>query len=52
MSKDTTVYIGLRVEPDLKAAVERLAEREDRSLSKWISRLLEREVKQAESNNG
>jgi predicted HicB family RNase H-like nuclease len=37
--------INIRVETDLKKRAKRLAERDGRSLSNWILRLIEKEIK-------
>ena len=37
--------INIRVEMDLKKRAKRLAERDGRSLSNWILRLIEKEIK-------
>jgi len=51
MAKDEirSVVLNLRMRPSLKAALEKLAERDQRTLSNWIELVLERAVKDAES---
>lgn len=39
--------INIRVDSDLKKQAKKLAENDGRSLSNWILRLIEREIKQA-----
>ena len=48
MARDDTTFLGLRVEHELKEAIERLAAAEDRSVSKWVARVLAKEVKRLE----
>jgi predicted HicB family RNase H-like nuclease len=40
--------LNLRIEPDLKKRAKKLAEEDGRSLSNWVTRLIEKEVKRAE----
>lgn len=40
--------LNLRIDPDLKKRAKRIAEEDGRSLSNWVTRLIEREVKKAE----
>ena len=42
MSK--TKILNLRIEPDLKKAAKKLADADGRSLSNWVTRLIQREV--------
>jgi len=42
-----TKIINLRVESDLKKAAKKLAEKDGRSLSNWITQLIQREVERA-----
>jgi len=42
MSK--TKILNLRIEPDLKKAAKKLAESDGRSLSNWVTWLIQREV--------
>ena len=45
MSK--TKILNLRIDPDLKKAAKKLADKEDRSLSNWVTRLIQHEVDRA-----
>jgi predicted HicB family RNase H-like nuclease len=45
MSK--TKVLNLRIDPELKKAAKKLAEKEDRSLSNWVTRLIQHEVDKA-----
>ena len=36
--------LNLRIDPDLKKAAKKLAEADGRSLSNWVTRLIQREV--------
>lgn len=45
MSK--TKILNLRIDPELKKAAKKLAEKEDRSLSNWVTRLIQHEVNKA-----
>jgi predicted transcriptional regulator len=47
--KDDTSYLGMRLDNELKARIERLADKEDRSVSKWVTRVLETAVEKAEA---
>jgi len=47
MSK--TKILNLRIEPDLKKAAKKLADADGRSLSNWVTRLIQREVDGARS---
>lgn len=40
-----TASIGIRVEPELKAAVEKAARDDDRTVAQWIERLMVRELR-------
>lgn len=42
MSK--TKVLNLRIDPDLKKAAKKLADADGRSLSNWVTRLIQREV--------
>jgi hypothetical protein len=44
----TTRHIGLRVEPDLAAAFERIAASEERTLSAELRRLMRQRVEEAD----
>ena len=44
--------LNLRIDPDLKKRAKRIAEDDGRSLSNWVTRLIEREVKKAEKESG
>lgn len=41
-----TASIGIRVEPEVKAAVEKAAREEDRTVAQWIERLMIRELRE------
>jgi len=43
MSK--TKILNIRIDPEMKKAAKKLAEEEGRSLSNWITWLIQREVK-------
>lgn len=43
-----TKILNLRIDPELKKAAKKLAEKEDRSLSNWVTRLIQRELEQHE----
>jgi len=45
MSK--TKILNLRIDPDLKKAAKKIAEDDGRSLSNWVTRLIQREVEKA-----
>ena len=45
MSK--TKVLNLRIDPDLKRSAKKLAEADGRSLSNWVTWLIQREVDQA-----
>ncbi len=47
MSEKKLAPTSLRLEPELKAALERLAEADDRSLSSYITRVLKEHVARA-----
>jgi predicted HicB family RNase H-like nuclease len=47
MSK--TKILNLRIEPDLKKSAKKLAEADGRTLSNWVTRLIQREVEAAKS---
>jgi predicted HicB family RNase H-like nuclease len=49
MAKEDTAFLGLRIDPTLKEAIERLAAAEERSVSKWVNRVLAKEVKRLET---
>lgn len=42
-----TKILNLRIDPELKKAAKKLADKEDRSLSNWVTRLIHREVDKA-----
>ena len=44
--------INIRVEADLKKQAKKLAENDGRSLSNWIVRLIQNEIKKAGGNPG
>jgi hypothetical protein len=46
MSK--TKLLNIRIEPDLKKKVKKLAEADGRSLSNWVTKLIVNKVKEAE----
>ncbi len=39
-----SVVLNIRINPSLKAAIEKLAERDHRTLSNWIELLLEQQL--------
>ena len=39
-----TKILNLRIESDLKKAAKKLAEKDGRSLSNWVTQLIQREV--------
>lgn len=41
-----TAAISLRVEPQVKAAVEKAAQEEDRTVAQWVERLVIRELRE------
>jgi len=43
MSK--TKILNIRIDPELKKRAKKLAEEDGRTLSNWVTRLIEREVK-------
>ena len=45
MSK--TKILNVRIDPDLKKKAKKIAEKDGRSLSNWVTRLIEREVESA-----
>jgi predicted HicB family RNase H-like nuclease len=49
MSKEK--IINLRVESDLKRKAKKLAEQEGRSLSNWITWLIEREIRNSKKQS-
>ena len=44
--------INIRVEGDLKKKAKKLAEKDGRSLSNWIVRLIQKEIKKASDEAG
>lgn len=42
--------INIRVDAELKKQAKKIAENDGRSLSNWILRLIEREIKKAKQN--
>lgn len=42
MSK--TKILNLRIEPELKKAAKKMAAKDGRSLSNWVTRLIQREI--------
>jgi len=44
--------INIRISPDLKKAARKIAEEDGRSLSNWITRLIEKEIKKAKKVPG
>ena len=49
MSKEK--IINIRVEADLKKQAKKLAENDGRSLSNWILRLIQNEIKRSQEKN-
>jgi len=41
-----TASIGIRVQPEVKAAVEKAAKADDRTVAQWIERLMVRELRE------
>ncbi len=39
--------INIRISPELKKAARKIAEEDGRSLSNWITRLIEKEIRKA-----
>jgi predicted HicB family RNase H-like nuclease len=39
--------LNIRIDPELKKAAKKLAESDSRSLSNWVTRLIQREVKRS-----
>ena len=50
MSKEK--IINIRVEADLKKQAKKLAENDGRSLSNWIVRLIQNEIKKSDKSSG
>lgn len=50
MSK--TKILNLRIEPELKKQAKKIAEADGRSLSNWVTRLIEREVEREHGQRG
>ena len=46
-SMSKTKILNLRIDPDLKKAAKKLAEADGRTLSNWVTRLIQREVETA-----
>jgi antitoxin component of RelBE/YafQ-DinJ toxin-antitoxin module len=42
-----TKILNLRIDPDLKKKAKKIAEEDGRTLSNWVTRLIEREVAKA-----
>lgn len=42
-----TAAISLRVEPDVKVAVEKAAKADDRTVAQWVERLMVRELRES-----
>lgn len=45
MSK--TKVLNIRISPELKKAAKKIAENDGRTLSNWVTRLIEKEVEQS-----
>ena len=43
-----TKILNLRIDPDLKKQAKRLAEKDGRTLSNWVTRLIEQQVDKVE----
>jgi predicted HicB family RNase H-like nuclease len=39
--------LNIRIDPELKKAAKKLAESDNRSLSNWVTKLIQREVKRS-----
>lgn len=44
MYRERTAHIGIRVDIELKIAIEQAADAEDRSVSNWIARIAAKEI--------
>lgn len=49
MSK--TKVLNLRIDPDLKKQAKKLAEKDERTLSNWVTHLIRREVERLEKKD-
>ena len=49
MSKDK--ILNVRIDPELKKAAKKVAESDNRSLSNWVTWLIQREVKRTYKKN-
>jgi antitoxin component of RelBE/YafQ-DinJ toxin-antitoxin module len=45
-----TKILNIRIDPELKKKAKRLAEDDGRTLSNWVTRLIEREIKKAKKS--
>lgn len=43
-----TKVLNLRIDPDLKKAAKKLAEKDGRTLSNWVTHLIRRELEKVE----
>lgn len=50
MSK--TKLINIRIDPDLKKRARKMADKEGRSLSNWVTYLITREIENSETKKG
>ncbi len=51
MAKENTSYLGIRLDTDIKDAIERYAARDDRSVSNWVTRVLVQELKRLDAES-
>ncbi len=45
-----TKILNIRIDPELKKKAKRLAEDDGRTLSNWVTRLIEREIKKTKKS--
>lgn len=43
--------LNIRIDPELKKKAQKLAEEDGRTLSNWVTRLIEKELKKSKKNN-
>ena len=49
-SMSKSKIINIRISPELKKAAKKVAEEDGRSLSNWITRLMEKEIRKAKKS--
>ena len=49
MTKNKTAVLSFRVRPEIKAALDKLAEKDRRSLASYVELVLERHIEEAKS---